>query len=346
VEVSEAVNDSPIVCTVDYDGPGKQFGWLQVPRSTNESATSHLFVPVICIVNGTGPTVLVIGGVHGDEPEGQVAALTLARTVTPEQVRGRLIILPCMSPEASRAYTRLWPSGANLNRSFPGAPNASLDQQLADYLTRVLFPRTDFVMDIHSGGRTLRCLVWSEMHLVDDPVQRAKTIDAMLAWNTDYHYVYIDVAGSGLLVSEAERQGKITLGTELGGGGHATAATHQVAQAGLWNYLCHTGVLAGAPVTRAGRGLAEATIIKALTLDDFVFAPESGLFEPTVELGAAVECGQPVGRLHFIERPDRSPVEIEAGSAGIVCQLRAIASTRQGDCLVVTAQPCRREDLL
>ena len=83
-----------------------------------------------------------------------------------------------------------------------------------------------------------------------------------------------------------------------------------------------------------------------LNLDDFVFAPESGLFEPTVELGAAVERGQPVGRLHSLERPDRSPAEIAAGSAGIVCELRAIASTLQGDGLVVTGQRCRREDLL
>ena len=39
--------------------------------------------------------------------------------------------------------------------------------------------------------------------------------DGMLAWNTDVHFVYIDIAGTGLLVGEAERQGKIVVSTEL-----------------------------------------------------------------------------------------------------------------------------------
>src|SRR6202022_2240885 len=129
------MSDSPVICTVDYGRPGKQVGRLQIPRSTNESGWSNLYLPLICISGGPGPTALVTGGVHGDEPEGQIAALNLARDTRPEDVRGRLIILPCLSPAASRAYTRLWPSGANLNRSFPGSASGTIGQQVADYLT-------------------------------------------------------------------------------------------------------------------------------------------------------------------------------------------------------------------
>ena len=66
------------------------------------------------------------------------------------------------------------------------------------------------------------------MHWVDDAEQRRAMVDAMLAWNTRCHFVYIDVAGTGLLVGEAERQGKVVVSTELGGGGHVTAATHRI----------------------------------------------------------------------------------------------------------------------
>ena len=38
-----------------------------------------------------------------------------------------------------------------------------------------------------------------------------------------------DIAGTGLLVGEAERQGKIVVSTELGDGGHVTAAIHRLA---------------------------------------------------------------------------------------------------------------------
>src|SRR5205814_472595 len=216
--------------------------------------------------------------------------------------------VPCASPEASQAYTRLWPSGANLNRSFPGSPDGPPDEQLADFITRVLFPRADIVVDMHSGGRGSICPPWSEMHLVDDAEQRRQMVEGMLAWNTDFYFVYIDVAGSGLLVGEAERQGKIVVSTELGGGGHVTAATHRISQSGLANVLRHTGVLAGevrAPDTAPVIG-------RATELDNYLLAPETGLWETFVDLGDRVSDGQPVGQIHFLERPDREPVVVEA----------------------------------
>jgi len=98
--------------------------------------------------------------------------------------------------------------------------------------------------------------------------------------------------------------------------------------------------------TRASRGLPEAVILKALDMSDYNLAPESGLFETTVELGEQVERGQVVGRLHFIEDPGRAPAAVHAGSAGIVCGIRAIASTLQGDCVVVVGQRCSRAELV
>lgn len=339
------MGDSQIRCSIDLAAPGKQVGRLQVPRSSNTSGWSSLYVPTVSIAGGDGPTALVIGGVHGDEPEGQVAALNLARDLRPEDVTGRVIVLPCLSPEASRSYTRLWPSGANLNRSFPGRPDGTADEQLAHFVSTELFPRSDVVVDIHSGGRTALCLPWAEMHWVEDPGQRRRMMDGMLAWNTDWCCVYIDIAGTGLLVGEAERQGKTVISTELGGGGHVTAAIHRLAASGLANVLRHEGVLAGEPVDRAALGKPEPTLLMATDVDDYLLAPESGLFEALVDLGERVEPGQPVGRIHFLERPDRPPEVIEAVNGGVVCVVRAIATTDQGDNVVVTARVVDREEL-
>lgn len=338
--------DSPVLSTVDWERPGKQVGHLQIPASTNAGGWTNPYIPAICVRRGDGPTAIVFGGVHGDEPEGQVAALNLAREVRPEDVHGRLIILPCASPDASRAYTRLWPSGVDFNRSFPGSPAGSPDQLLADYVTRVLFPLADAVCDIHSGGRSSLHLPWSEMHWVDDPVQRRAMVDGMLAFGTDYSVIYIDIGGTGLLVGEAERQGKLTIGTELGGGGFTTAEIHRIAAFGVRNFLRHVGVLAGPVETRAARGLPDAVILKAVERDDYTMAPESGLLEALVDLGDQVRQGQAVGRIHFIERPDRAPAEVIAQSAGTVCVVRAIATIRQGDCITVVGQRCSRDDLL
>ncbi len=336
---------SPVHCTLDLGRPGKQFGRLELPRSNNSSGWSHLFIPVITIRGGDGPTALVFGGVHGDEPEGQVAALNLARDTRVEDVPGRLIIVPCASPEASRAYTRLWPSGANFNRSFPGAPDGPPDGQLADFISRFLMPLADIVVDMHSGGRTALCPPWSEMHWVDDPEQRRQMVAGMLAWNTDVHFVYIDIAGTGLLVGEAERQGKIVVSTELGGGGHVTAATHRVAASGLANVLRHFGVLAGDVQTRESLGLGPATIVRATEDENYLLAPDSGLWETVVDLGDRVEPEQLLGRIHFIDRPDREPSPVQAENGGYVCGVRAIATTEQGDNVVVVGREIDQSEL-
>lgn len=336
---------SPVHCTVDLDSPGPQWGRLELPRSNNTSGWSHLFIPIFTLCGGDGPTALVIGGVHGDEPEGQVAALNLARTVQPEDVRGRLIVIPCASPDAAAAFTRLWPSGANLNRSFPGSPDGPPDEQLADFISRFLIPRADIVVDIHSGGRSGFCPPWSEMHWVDDPAQRAAMVEGMLAWNTDYHVIYIDIAGSGLLVGEAERQGKIVVSTELGGGGHVTAATHRIAASGLANVLRHFDVLAGQAATRADLGLPPPSIVRATESDNYLLAPESGLWETFVDLGERVQAGQAVGQIHFLERPDRPPALVQALTPGVVVVVRAIGPTAQGDNVVVVGREIDRKEL-
>jgi predicted deacylase len=340
------VTGSPVVCTIDLDAPGKQVGHLEIPRSTNTSGWSHQFIPIISIRGGNGPVAVVFGGVHGDEPEGQVAALRLARETTPEDVLGHLIVVPCASPEASRAYTRLWPSGANLNRSFPGSPVGPPDEQLADFCSRYLIARSDIVVDMHSGGRGSICPPWSEMHMVDDPEQRRQMVEGMLAWNTDFHFVYIDVAGSGLLVGDAERQGKIVVSTELGGGGQVTAATHRVSQSGVANVLRHFGVLAGEAKTRDQLGLGRATIARATEDDCFHFAAESGLWETFVDVTERVEAGQPLGQMHFLERPDREPTVVTAKMGGVLCSIRAIATTDQGDKLAVIGREVEAADLL
>jgi N-alpha-acetyl-L-2,4-diaminobutyrate deacetylase len=339
------MDESPIICTVDLDAPGKQVGRLQVPRSSNQSGWSNQYVPIVSVAGGDGPTAIVLGGVHGDEPEGQVAALNLARELQPEHVNGRVIVIPCVSLDASRAYTRLWPTGANMNRSFPGSPTGPADEQLAHFLSTALFPRCDVVVDMHSGGRTAMCLPWSEMHWVEDAEQRRLMADGMFHWNTDWCCVYIDIAGSGLLVTEAERQGKIVVSTELGGGGHVTAAIHRLAASGLRNVLRRFQVIEGEPVTRAQLGLPEQTLLMATDRDNYLLAPESGMFETFVDLGQRVSVDEPVGQVHFLERPEREPEVVLAKNDGIVCVVRAIATTEQGDNVVVVAREADRSEL-
>ncbi|MCF7786829.1 MAG: succinylglutamate desuccinylase/aspartoacylase family protein [Prosthecobacter sp.] len=46
-------------------------------------------IPITIVARGKGPTVLVLGGNHGDEYQGQIAIMKLARELTSEKVSPR-----------------------------------------------------------------------------------------------------------------------------------------------------------------------------------------------------------------------------------------------------------------
>jgi N-alpha-acetyl-L-2,4-diaminobutyrate deacetylase len=325
--------------TIDFQKPGKQQGFLQVPYSHNLGGWANVMIPVTTVANGSGPTVLILGGNHGDEYQGQIAAMKLARELTPEMVTGRIILIPSLNFPAARAATRLSPlDGMNMNRAFPGEPEGSVTSQIAYYLTTVLFSLSDVVIDIHSGGRSMEFVPCSHMHLVSDPEQRSKMLAAMLAWNTDFCFLYADIAGTGLLPVEAENQGKLMVTTELGGGECIPASVHRIAQSGLRNVLIHVGALRGQEQTRESLGKAPSILTQALNREDYLLAPESGIFEVCVELGEPVKKGETIGHIHHLERPDRKAETIVAESSGFLVTMRAPCLTQQGDCVAVIAK--------
>ena len=329
---------SSIHSTIDLSQAGAQYGHLALPYSYNLGGWANLQVPIASLRNGEGPTVLLMAGNHGDEYPGQVAILNLWRELTLAGISGHLILIPCLNPPAAQAATRLSPlDGKNFNRCFPGNPQGTPSEMLADYLSTVLFPMADVVIDLHTGGRSLSFLPTAHMHLVPDLAQRRAMLAATEAYLTDVAFLYTDVAGTGLLPVEAERQGKVVVTTEMGGGEVVPASVHRLCQRGLRNVLVHCGVVRGEVQTREQLGLPPVRWVAALDREDYRFAPESGLYESCVELGEEVNAGDTVGRIHFLERPDRQPVAVTAHAPGMLIAGRAPSMVKQGDCVACIA---------
>jgi predicted deacylase len=332
-----------VITSLNFEKAGKQQGFLQVPYSHNLGGWANVMIPITVVSRGEGPTVLVLGGNHGDEYQGQIAIMKLARELTPEKVTGRVILIPSLNLPAARAATRLSPlDGMNMNRAFPGDAEGPVTSQIAHYLRTVLFPISDVVIDIHSGGRSMEFVPCAHMHLVPDREQRAKMFAAMLAWGTEFCFIYADIAGTGLLPVEAENQGKLVITTELGGGECIPASVHRIAQSGLKNALIHVGALKGREQPRT----APAIITQATDREDYILAPESGIFEIALDLGAKVKKGQTVGWIHHLERPDRAPEQIVAASSGYLITMRAPCLTQQGDCVAVIAKQVSEREVL
>ena len=80
--------------SIDLDRPGKQQGFLQVPYSHDLGGWANVMIPCTIITRGSGPTVLILAGNHGDEYEGPIVIGEITRELDPAEVQGRLILMP------------------------------------------------------------------------------------------------------------------------------------------------------------------------------------------------------------------------------------------------------------
>ena len=321
---------SRLSADIDLSAEGKATGFVRVPHSVHRSAYGWIPIPIVCIKNGDGPDVLMVAGTHGDEWEGQIALGQLIRSLEPKDIKGRLVILPSANFPAAMAGLRTSPiDEGNLNRLYPGDAEGTITQQIAYWIEHALLPGFDYAFDFHSGGSSLAYIPSALAARPDDPPTLAKIVGMLKAFGAPVSYIAAAPQGGGrTFTSAAHRQGVLSMGTELGGGGLVTPVSIKVAQDGMRRLLAHIGLYHGplpAPTT---------TRLTEIGGDDYyVYASDSGLFEPLVDLGAEVTVGQPACRIHFHHTPWREPETLPFKRAGLVLCKRVPARCERGDCL-------------
>lgn len=324
---------SPISPTIDLDAEGVQHGFLKLPYSRDDAAWGAVMIPITVIRNGQGPTALLTGANHGDEYEGAIALAKLANTLRADEVSGCVIIVPFMNYPAFRAGTRTSPiDRGNLNRTFPGKPDGTVTEKIADYVQRHLLPRADFVLDIHSGGRTLDFLPFAAIHVLDDKAQQARCSAAMAAFNAPYSMTLLELDAVGMFDTAAEAAGKVFVSTELGGGGSATARSVAVADRGVRQFLIHCGIC---------RGELEQRPTVRLDMPDgdcYVTSLHDGLLEMCRDLGDTVKKGELIARVHDVRRTGTAPVDYHARRDGLLAARHFPGLIGCGDTLAVVAE--------
>ncbi|PTW59782.1 N-alpha-acetyl-L-2,4-diaminobutyrate deacetylase [Breoghania corrubedonensis] len=323
---------SPISPSVDFERDGVQHGLLRLPYSRDDSAWGSVMIPICVVKNGEGPVALLSGGNHGDEYEGPLALYDLANNLKAEEVTGTVIIVPAMNFPAFQHGTRTSPVDfGNMNRLFPGKPDGTVTEKIADYFQRHLLPMADIVLDFHSGGRTLDFLPFCAAHVLDDKDLEARAFAAVEAFGAPYSARMLEIDAVGMYDTAAEELGKVFVTTELGGGGSARASTVRIARAGVVNVLRHAGILSSELVRRPTRWLDMPSV------DCFSFAEDGGLYETMVDLGERVEKGDVIARVHGYNRTGRAPQELRAKLSGILAARHYPGLIKPGDCASVVA---------
>lgn len=331
--MTQALRENPISASVDFDRDGVQHGHLKLPYSRDDSAWGAVMIPVCVVKNGDGPTALLTGGNHGDEYEGPVALSRLAQELRAEDVRGRVIIVPFMNTPAFLAGKRTSPIDAgNLNRSFPGRPDGTVTQKIADYFQRTLLPLADVVLDIHSGGKTLDFLPFAACHVLPDKARQEASEALMRAFAAPYAMRMLELDAVGMYDTAAEEQGKLFVTTELGGGGTSSARSVAIASRGVRNVLIAAGILGGE--MEPGRSV----MLDMPDGDCFVASQHSGLLEMCRDLGEYVAKGDVVARVHDVLRTGGAPVEYRAKRSGILAARHFPGLVQSGDTLAVVAE--------
>lgn len=124
---------------------------LNVGRLPSDTSI-HIFAHVFRSIN-PGPTILMIGGVHGDEINGVVINRRIIELGLLENLnRGTVISVPLLNIYGFINFSREVPDGKDINRSFPGTMKGSLAARVARTLTKKILPLVDCIIDYHTGG--------------------------------------------------------------------------------------------------------------------------------------------------------------------------------------------------
>jgi hypothetical protein len=133
----------------DPDPPVEEEPYTIVQGYLREGNATHQTPYYVITSVNPGPTLMIVGGMHGDETAGYTAASDIADQLKPD--RGRLVIVPRAHAEAIRTGTRETVNLPNLNRRFP-LGQYPIGLTANEIWNLVLEYQPDWLIDLHEGA--------------------------------------------------------------------------------------------------------------------------------------------------------------------------------------------------
>ena len=281
-------------------------------------------VPVhVLRATAPGPTLLLMGGMHGDEVNGIETIRRLVRRELITPLRGSVIAIPLLNIYGFLNFSRDVPDGKDVNRSFPGSPRGSLASRVAHRFMREIMPLIDYGIDFHTGGAARANYPQVRALLGSDPETDA--LARAFAAPFTMHAALRD----GSLREAAHRLGKRIIVFETGESLRLDEPGIDEALAGTLRVLHHLGMGAEAPPP------ARASVV--CRRHTWVRARFAGLFRAQVQLGQFVEKGQIYGTV--ADPYGQQAVRLETPVSGYVIGLNYMPVVNQGDALLHIGVP-------
>ncbi len=318
-------------------GGMKEKGWLEFKY---QNSGELIRFPVGTIRGAAeGPTLVVVGGMHGSEFAGIEAAIRLFNEVDPTLLRGTLKV--CMIynlPAFVNHLGFLIPhDGKNPMRTFPGSRVGTYGEAMAYYLTEEFLSQADAMVELHGGDIPESLTPFTIHPITGNGAVDEKSRAMALAYN-----IPLVVAGQAYdptnppssAFGTTALRGKPAILCESGQQGILNLAEVDVHLVGLRNILAHLGMLPGHIVNT----------VKRTFLTDYtaVRSEIDGMWYPGVELNQPVKKDQAVGciRDYF----GQHVLDVKSLLDGIVTVVRTSPAIKAGNVLIEHGRITARED--
>jgi len=233
----------------------------------------HMPVHVFRSAN-PGPTLLLSGGLHGDEVNGiEVVRRMISLGIFEDIQCGTVVALPIINVYGFLFFSREVPDGKDVNRSFPGSSNGSLAAQVAHTLATKILPVVDMGIDFHTGGASRTNYPQIRYDPLDpNALDMAKAFQAPISM------------GSGLISGSLRACGQAHgVPIIVYEGGESLRLDEQAikeAIRGTKRFMHHVGMLPKSPKVHGikGREKASPKLPRHIAGNSWVRAEASGLF--------------------------------------------------------------------
>lgn len=288
-----------------------------------------------------GPHLLITGGVHGDEFEPMAAIRWLMREIRPEEMRGRVTLVPVVNEPAFKRGQRTAEDGLDLARTCPGKADGSVTERIAWELSK-LIRAADYYIDLHTGGTRLTVLpltgysLHKSAEVLDKQRRMAKAFGLSLIWGTDPNL-------EGRSLSVARDANVPAIYAEYLGGGRLDPAGVEAYVRGCLGVMAELGIVER-NLFRSEPTNGMNSVLRIVEdprpgsghMQVNHPSPIEGFFEPAVTLGQEIQAGDALGTV--CDPLGHRDETIRSRYTGIVIVLHTFPRVEEGTSVAVVLE--------
>ncbi len=262
-----------------------------------------------------GPTLLVQGGLHGDEVNGVEILRRMLTADSFAPTAGAVLVVPILNVFGFLTFSRDVPDGKDVNRSFPGSRRGSLASRVAGTLMREVVPHVDVAIDLHTGGGRRHNV--PQVRYTEGLAESRALAEA---FGAPFHFPAKLIPKS--FRQALAKQDKPVVVYEAGETLRLDEPGIVLGIDGILRVMDHLGLSSG----------PAATPSRHLDTTRWIRAPRSGLFRATIAAGDHVRKGQRLGEVADPTGGEQRAVK--APISGHVITLNHLPVVNQGDALL------------